>query len=194
MAPKKNPWAKFYFSDWRSDACVRLCSLAARGLWMEMLGIMHDAEPYGHLLVNGKTLTNRQLANQVGGGITEQDIINLLSELEEAGVFSRTTEGVIYSRRMVRDRQKEAEDRANGSRGGNPKIIDQADGGVNPKPEGGLTPGEGEGDKAQKPEARIQIPPIAPQRGVRSRTRKVFRFGGACTPTKSARMPPGRLG
>jgi hypothetical protein len=44
---------KFYPSDWRSDPMLRLCSLAARGLWMEMMCLMHEAEPYGSLLVNG---------------------------------------------------------------------------------------------------------------------------------------------
>jgi len=48
-----NPWMKFYPADWRSDPMLRLCSLAARGLWAEMICLMHEAEPYGSLLVNG---------------------------------------------------------------------------------------------------------------------------------------------
>jgi hypothetical protein len=45
-----------------------------------------------------------------------------LDELETAGVFSRTDEGVIYSRRMVSDEKKRATNRQNGMNGGNPKL------------------------------------------------------------------------
>jgi hypothetical protein len=48
---------KFYPADWRADAMLRLCSIAARGLWAEMMCIMHDAERYGSLLVNGRAST-----------------------------------------------------------------------------------------------------------------------------------------
>ena len=47
-------WFKFYPSDWRADPALRMCSIAARGLWMEMLCVMHEATPRGSLLINGK--------------------------------------------------------------------------------------------------------------------------------------------
>ncbi|HDA7904193.1 TPA: hypothetical protein O5V80_002738, partial [Staphylococcus aureus] len=61
-----SPWMKFYPSDWRADPMLRLCSMAARGLWVEMLCIMHEATPYGTLLVNGRRLDKKQLAALVG--------------------------------------------------------------------------------------------------------------------------------
>jgi hypothetical protein len=148
-----NPWLKFYPSDWRSDPALRMCSIGARGLWMEMLCVMH--ENGGDLAINAKGLTPRQLANLAGCGVDEVDA--LLSELEDAGVFSRRDDGTIYSRRMIRDAAKAEADKANGRKGGNPKIM----AGVNP-------PDNGQ-DKAQKPEARSQIPedtPPNPQGGV----------------------------
>jgi hypothetical protein len=132
------PWLKFYPTDWRADPALRVCSIAARGLWMEMLCVMHEAEPRGTLRVNGKPLTSRQLGALAGCG----DVEDLLSELEEAGVFSRNEDGTIFSRRMMRDEARASEDKANGKRGGNPRLK----GGVNP-------PVKGE-DKAQKPEAK----------------------------------------
>jgi hypothetical protein len=60
------PWMKFYPQDWRADEKLRLCSLAARGLWMEMLALMHRSERYGQLLINGHVPTDAQLAVQVG--------------------------------------------------------------------------------------------------------------------------------
>lgn len=94
-------WSKFNWRDWSGDRALHACSLAARGLWIEMLCIMHEGVPIGYLTVNGRIPTTRQLAAIVGAN--EQDVTRHTHELEEAGVFSRTTEGIIYSRRMVRD-------------------------------------------------------------------------------------------
>lgn len=143
-----NPWLKFYPSDWRADPALRMCSIMARGLWMEMLCVMHEATPHGSLRVNGRGVTDRQLASLAGASVEE--VADALAELEEAGVFSRDGEGVPFSRRMQRDFEKAARDKANGGKGGNPSLIgDNA--GVNPSAKAG--------DKAQKPEARSQKNP-----------------------------------
>src|SRR5437868_11970261 len=97
----ERPWFKFYPSDWRADQALRLCSAAARGLWLECLCLMHEAEPYGYLLVNGKPVTEAQLAALTG--VAAPELAELITELDAAGVFSRTAEGVITSRRMIRD-------------------------------------------------------------------------------------------
>jgi hypothetical protein len=135
---------KFYPSDWQSDPVLRCCSIAARGLWVEMMCLMHKAEPYGSLLVNGARIDKRKLAILVG--IPEKECTALLMELEGNGVFSRDDDGILYSRRMRRDFAKAETDKANGRRGGNPSVK----GGVNPMVNGG--------DKAQKLEARDQNP------------------------------------
>lgn len=119
-----NPWFRFYPTDWRGDAALRSVSFAARGLWMDMISLMHEAEPYGHLLVNSKSPDAIRLARMLGGN--PKEVSGLLRELEEEGVFSRTDEGTIYSRRMVRDCKRNAETsaagRENGLLGGNPDI------------------------------------------------------------------------
>jgi hypothetical protein len=137
---RKLPWMKFYPADWRADPALRMCSLAARGLWMEMLSIMHEADPRGSLLINGKAIGAKQLASLCGA--TLRETIALLTELEAAGVFSHAEDGTIFSRRMKRDDEKAEQDKANGKAGGNPRL----NAGVNPP------------DKAQSPEARSQNP------------------------------------
>lgn len=123
---KAFPFLKFFPTDHQADAALRTCSLAARGLWVEMLCLMHDAEPYGHLLLQGKEVTPKQLATLAGA--SPNLVQRLIAELEGRGVFSRTREGVIYSRRMVRDLAKRQADAENGRKGGNPALK----GGVNP--------------------------------------------------------------
>lgn len=143
-----DPWLKFYPTDWRSDPKLRMCGLAARGLWIELISIMHEATPYGHLLVSGLAPTDTQLAVLVG--TSPDQIPALVGELESAGVFSRTREGAIYSRRMTRAAKKSAIARKNGKNGGNPTLRKQT----------GIPPSDNQiptnGLKPQKPEAIYQ--------------------------------------
>jgi hypothetical protein len=120
MAARERPWMKFYPADWRADPMLRVCSIGARGLWIELLSLCHESERYGHLLVNGKQPTDRQIAALAGVDMSE--LPGLLAELEEQGVFSRDRNGAIYSRRMIRDERKAKEARKHGNEGGNPKL------------------------------------------------------------------------
>lgn len=96
-------WLKFWPQDWQRDPALRSCCVAARGIWIDMICIAHEGTPYGHLTINGKPATAKQIGTITGTG--EREATKLLQELEDAGVFSRTPEGVVYSRRMVRDHE-----------------------------------------------------------------------------------------
>ena len=112
----KRPASQYYWGDWHRDLALQSCQLLARGLWHEMNCLMHQGAPYGHLTMpTGKAMTVQQLANLAK--ISKRTCIRLLAELEEAGVFSRTPEGTIYSRRMVRD-EKARNARASGGKAG----------------------------------------------------------------------------
>jgi len=140
-----DPWMKWYPSDWRSDPRLRMCSLSARGLWIELIGYMHEAEPYGYLIINDMGPDIDDVAALVGRPVAE--VRKAMAELEKRGVYSASPEwSAIYSRRMVRDKAKADKDRQNGKGGGNPKLRLVVNEGVNPP------------DKAQIPEARDQIP------------------------------------
>ncbi len=115
------PWMKFFPTDWRGDQALRICSLEARGLWIECLCLMHEAEPYGYLTINGRALDASHLAKLTG--MAEARIGDLMGELEAAGVFSRNRQGTVFSRRMIRDARRLRAARANGKKGGNPKLA-----------------------------------------------------------------------
>jgi hypothetical protein len=115
-----DPWMKFYPSDWRSEPRLRLVSMAARGLWVEMLCIMHESDPRGDLTVGGVALDAAKLARMVGE--SEEMVSALLAELKEAGVYSTRKNGVIFSRRMEKDEIKRRKLRENGRKGGNPSL------------------------------------------------------------------------
>ena len=147
--PVRHHWFKFVPPDWQGDECLAMCSLGARGLLVELVCIMHRATPYGHLLVNGKVVTDAELTRLVRATSTAE-LRRLRAELLDRGVLSMTSDGVIFSRRMVRKAKQSATGRETGRRGGNPalrplRITD------NPPPLTG-------GDNTQKLEARSQKP------------------------------------
>src|SRR4030095_1446313 len=114
------PSLQFYPRDWRTDAELQACSLAAQGLWINAICVAHDCDPYGHLMVNSKPMTVAQIAKLVAG-VSAKECKQLLDELELNGVCSKATTGAYYSRRMVRDeafREQRADiGRANGYKG-----------------------------------------------------------------------------
>lgn len=119
----KRPAFQWYPGDWQRDTALRACSLEARGLWIEMLNIMHDGVPYGHLTAGGLPISDAELATLVG--VTGRKATALLFVLESRGVFSRTEAGVIYSRRMVKDEKLRETRAASGRLGGNPDLVNQ---------------------------------------------------------------------
>lgn len=141
------PWAKFYWNDWRGDPALRLCSVAARGLWMDMLCVAAEADPIGYVTVASKPLDVPDLVRLSG---EPADVIEpLLAELRTHGVFSVTRDGRIYNRRMVRDAKKARNARENGLLGGNPTLRKHS----------GIPPPDNPQDKlsrADNPEARVQ--------------------------------------
>jgi len=101
----KLPAIQFYPGDWLRDD-VAGCSLAAQGLWLRMLFLMHDSERYGYLSKNGLPIPLESIARRCGCSLVEFE--PLLAELDRAGVPSRTSEGTIFSRRMVKDARERA--------------------------------------------------------------------------------------
>ncbi len=87
-----------------------MCSLAARGLWIDMLATMSEREPRGFLCrPDGSPLTVPEIGRTVGA--TPDDVAAALAELEAAGVFSRDARGVIFCRGMVADERMRVKNR-----------------------------------------------------------------------------------
>ena len=120
---------KFWPQDWQRDPALRMCSLEARGLWIELMCLAHDAEPYGHVMVSNRGATIDEIG--VNARCNPRRVPKLLAELEAKGVFSRTPDGIIFSRRMVKDREVSQEGRGHVARrwgnrtGGNSGAISE---------------------------------------------------------------------
>lgn len=116
----KRPSFQFYPGDWLRDTALRSCCVAARGLWMDMLCLMHEGQPYGHLKVADKVIDPPTLARMVGAALADTE--TWLGELDAAGVYSKKADGTMYSRRMIRDESLRRKRAAGGKLGGNPSL------------------------------------------------------------------------
>jgi len=131
-AAVNRPWMQLFVGDWLKHPGLRSCSAQARALAIDLLCLMHQGEPYGHLRVGRKDLGATELARIVGD--PEAQLEGRLKELLEAGVFDRTPEGRIYSPRMVRDEEKRFRFKEHGAKGGNPALTERVNPADNPRP------------------------------------------------------------
>lgn len=160
----KRPSFQFYPGDWLHDAALRVVSVGARGAWIDMLCLMHQSTPYGYLRVNQKVILPVNLALILGA--TLKEVEGWLKELEDAGAFSRTPDGCIYSRRMVRDEETRQQRALDGAKGGNPALTVKArdKGEVNHRDKGEVNANTPPSSSSSK-----DIPPPTPPTGGRLR-------------------------
>jgi hypothetical protein len=126
----KLPAIQFYPGDWLKDA-VSGCSLAAQGLWLRMLFLMHESEQRGFLSIKGEPMPEAFIAKKCGA--TLKEFVKLYGELQALGIPSKNENGCIFSRRMVKDEEKRQRDKEFGKLGGNPQLVSKlAEKGVNP--------------------------------------------------------------
>lgn len=120
----KLPALQFYVGDWRKDPGVQALSYHDRGVWFEILCLMHESEQRGKLLLNGKPMPEEALARLLG--LDKQILTKTLTTIIEYGVASRDEDtGVLYNRRMVRDEEIRQIRTEAGKKGGNPNLVNQ---------------------------------------------------------------------
>lgn len=94
-------WSKFVWDDWGNDAALQSCNVAAQGLWINLLRVMFNNERQGYLQINNKPMTPTQIAKITG--IDSRTITNQLKVLIKNNVCSVDENGIVFSRRMVRE-------------------------------------------------------------------------------------------
>ncbi len=120
----KLPAFMFYPGDWQKDPCLRRCSKAAKGVWMDMLCLLFECPVRGVFVdASGKPWSDEELAEAIGGDIGAN--LGYIAELVSKGVAQRDTRGAIFSRRMVRDEQnrRSATERKRKERSGHTSVT-----------------------------------------------------------------------
>jgi uncharacterized protein YdaU (DUF1376 family) len=131
------PHIQFYVGDWRKDMGIQSLSYHHRGVWFELLLLMHCSEERGKLVLNGRPMTSSGLARLLG--MTEGEVKDAVDVLIASGVASREATGAVVNRRMVREEEIRRKRVEAGSKGGakaqakreqNPDIDNGTDNGL----------------------------------------------------------------
>jgi hypothetical protein len=120
----KLPAFMFYPGDWQKDPCLRRCSKAAKGVWMDLLCLLFECPVRGVFVdASGKPWSDEEIAEAIGGDIGAN--LGHIAELVSKGVAQRDTRGAIFSRRMVRDEQnrRSATERKRKERSGHSRVT-----------------------------------------------------------------------
>jgi hypothetical protein len=120
----KLPAFMFYPGDWQKDPCLRRCSKAAKGVWMDLLCLLFECPVRGVFVdASGKPWSDEEIAEAIGGDIGAN--LGYIAELVSKGVAQRDTRGAIFSRRMVRDEQnrRSATERKRKERSGHTSVT-----------------------------------------------------------------------
>jgi hypothetical protein len=108
-------WTKFYWSNWLGNSKLRMCSIGARGMWIDMLAVAAQNDPVGYIHVpDGQPL---RLMSRISG-ISLDEAQAFFEELCEAGVIHVDQHGRLYDPRMVRDNENLQKAITSGRRGG----------------------------------------------------------------------------
>ncbi len=116
------PWFKFYWIDWLSDSKIRRCSLAARGLLIELLCLMADSEERGYLITGNKPWSNDDIAKAVVG--PTETIPKLIEELLKSKALERDSRGALIYPDMAHDASVSAA-RSKASKGNKSETKDE---------------------------------------------------------------------
>ena len=119
---RKLPALQWYPGDWRKDIAVQSLSFHDRGVWFEILNLMHESERRGLLLLNGIAMSEDALARILG--LDKQTLTLTITTLLTTGVASRDEDtGALMNRRMVRDENLRTVRAEAGKKGGNPVLL-----------------------------------------------------------------------
>ena len=94
----KRPAVQLYTGDWLKDPCLGQCSPATRGIWIDLLALMHENSESGEL--TGTPASLAQIAR-----CTERQMKSAIEELERtktADVTKRPNDVTVKNRRMSR--------------------------------------------------------------------------------------------
>lgn len=124
MPSQKLPALQFYPGDWRKDVGVQSLSYHDRGVWHELLMLMHESEERGVMVLNGSPMSDEAIGRLLG--LDNQTLTTTLTTLLTTGVASRQPgTGALMCRRMVRDEQIRQIRKDAGKLGGNPALLNQ---------------------------------------------------------------------
>lgn len=124
MTSAKLPALQFYTGDWLKDPSVQALDHEHKGVWMDLLCMMHESTDRGRLVLpTGQPFPDAGIARFLG--LEQAKWKQIRSNLLAYGVASQDEAGVLYNRRMVRDEAIREARRRSGAIGGRASAAKQ---------------------------------------------------------------------
>jgi uncharacterized protein YdaU (DUF1376 family) len=146
MSREDLPHIQFYIGDWRRDVGVQSLSYHYRGIWLELLMLMHCSEQRGRLVLHGKPMSDDSISRLLG--LSRQEGAKAIQVLLGSAVASRDSDGAIICRRMIRETQISQARKEAGSKGLAKRWQN---------PDNGTDNGTGKKSREQRAESRERI-------------------------------------
>jgi len=98
----KLPYIHFYTGEWMKDPAVGMLSPAARGIWMDLLCVMHENDRCGAICGNTQQLARlaRCSTDEMAGALNEFELCKTASVTDSNGIVT------VVNRRMAREHKE----------------------------------------------------------------------------------------
>ena len=120
---KKNdlPAMPFYIGDWKKDPAISSLTREEKMIWFEMIMLMWESKERGFLTIKGNPMSLKRLANSLH--LTMDETQEYLDLFEDIDLYSRrSSDGAIYSRRIVKLVELSEKRQKAGKSGGNHSL------------------------------------------------------------------------
>lgn len=165
----KMPAMQFYPADWRKDLAVQALCYHDRGVWFEMLCLMHESSERGVLLLAGQPMAEDVTARLLG--LDNQIYKQTLTTLLTYGVAKqRDGDNAVFSKRMVADERLCEIRRKAGKLGGNPALLNQN--GTTPVKQIPTPSSSSSSSASPSLKTNTPIPPVGGKPSAREKSRK----------------------
>lgn len=128
----KWPFLRFATGDYWNDPGVQSLDHWDKGVWLEILFLMHQSEERGKLVLNGRAMSDPEIARALGlqlngveyyeAGEFSRPLSKTLATIMEKAIATRDENGALTSRRMVKDTALHDMAVETGRRGGSPLL------------------------------------------------------------------------
>lgn len=111
---------QFFASDWLSDPSLRMCAPETRGLWIDILCLMHQSPERGFLMIKNEILCDEHVRKALN--FEKKKFEFCMSELKRFDIIKKDEKERYYCKRMVEAQSLSEKRKASGKLGGNPKL------------------------------------------------------------------------
>lgn len=112
------PSFQFYPGDWLKDTALRICSPAARGIWADMLMLLHECPQRGVFRAKNCSKTSAVSIKKISKSIAGCKPKMIQELIENGVVYVARKDGALYCKRLVRDELHRRHKATNGEKGG----------------------------------------------------------------------------